>query len=162
MIKPNHLGTCTETSDDQVNHFDVTPWHLSGPIIWRLNRSTVPTNLAGSVDGVLSDSFNTWYGGVFSQGPDTNARAARFDKVNAILWKRLGRSTIGVTYAWFSRSSGEVLEVDTLLNDIHGRSSLIRLIVRPHPMLMTFRTLPLTKSATGLAWMICLMIRTKT
>jgi hypothetical protein len=116
VIKPNHLGTCTETSDDQVNDFAVTPRHLSGPIIWRLNRSTVPTNLAGSVDGVLNASFNTWYGGVFSQGPDTNARAARFDKVNAILWKKLGRTTIGVTYAWFSRSSGEVLEVDTLFN----------------------------------------------
>jgi hypothetical protein len=116
VIKPNHLGTCTSTTDDRVNDFDVTPWHLPGPVTWRLNRSTVPTSLAGSVDGVLNASFNTWYGGVFSQGPDTNARAARFDKVNAILWKKLGRSTIGVTYAWFSRSSGEVLEVDTLFN----------------------------------------------
>ena len=116
VIKPNHLGTCTSTSDDQVNDFAVTRWHLSGPITWRLNRSTVPTSLAGSVDEVLNTSFNTWYGGVFFQGADTNARAARFDKVNSILWKNLGRSTIGVTYAWFSKSSGEVLEVDTLFN----------------------------------------------
>ena len=116
VLKPNHLGSCTSTSDDQANHFDVTPWHLSGPIIWRLNRSTVPKSLAGSVDGILDASFNTWYAGIFSQGPDTNARAARLDKVNAILWRNLSRSTVGVTYAWYSRSSGEVMEVDTLFN----------------------------------------------
>jgi hypothetical protein len=116
VLKPNHLGTCTQTSDDQENHFDVTRWHLSGPIIWRLNRSTVPKSLTGSVDGILDASFNTWYPGIFSQGPDTNARAARLDKVNAILWRNLSRSTVGVTYAWYSRSSGELVEVDTLFN----------------------------------------------
>jgi hypothetical protein len=117
VVKPNHLGTCTPTSDDNVDRFEVTPWRLSGPIIWSLNRSTVPSTIAGSVDGILNQSFDTWSRGVFSQGPDTKARRARFDKVNAILWRRLGRSTVGVTYAWYSRSSGAVLEVDTVFNN---------------------------------------------
>jgi hypothetical protein len=116
VLKPNHLGTCVLTANANVNHFEVTPWHLSGPIVWRLNRSTVPSSVAGNVDSVLNESFNSWYGGIFSQGPDTSARRARFDNVNAILWKRLGRSTLGVTFVWFSRLSGEVLEVDTVFN----------------------------------------------
>jgi hypothetical protein len=116
VVKPNHLGTCVPTANPKVNHFEVTSSYLSGPIVWRLNRSTVPSSVAGSVDSVLNQSFNTWYGGIFSQGPDTRARRARFDNVNAILWKRLGRSTLGVTFVWVSRVSGEVLGVDTLFN----------------------------------------------
>ena len=83
VIKPNHLGTCTETSDDQVNDFAVTPRHLSGPIIWRLNRSTVPTNLAGSVDGVLNASFNTWCPwAIFPNSPDCQSSPDAYDLQN--------------------------------------------------------------------------------
>jgi hypothetical protein len=116
VVKPNHLGTCVPSSNPKVNHFDLTPWHLSGPIVWRLNRSTVPRSVAGSVDGVLNQSFGTWYSGIFSQGPDTRAKRARLDDVNAILWKKLGRSTLGVTFVWFSTDSGELVEVDTVFN----------------------------------------------
>ena len=119
VFKPNHLGTCEQSSNPKVNHFDVTPWHLSGPIVWSLNRSTVPHSVAGSVDSVLNQSFNTWYRNVFSQGPDNRAKRARLDNVNAILWKKMGRSTLGVTSVWFSRDSGEVLEVDTVFNKRH-------------------------------------------
>jgi len=115
-VKPKFLGICEPSSDPNVDHFEVTPWHLSGPIIWSLNRSTVPSSVAGSVDSVLNQSFNTWYGDIFSQGPDTRAKRAKLDNVNAILWKGLGRSTIGVTFVWFSKVSGEVLEVDTVFN----------------------------------------------
>jgi Matrixin len=116
VVKPNHLGTCEPTANPKINHFEVTPWHLSGPIVWSLNRSKVPSSVAGSVDSVLNQSFNTWYSGLFSQGPDTRARRARFDNVNAILWKRRGRSTLGVTFVWSSRVTGEVLEADTVFN----------------------------------------------
>jgi hypothetical protein len=118
-FKPNHLGTCVPSSNPNVNQFELTAWHLSGPIIWRINRSTVPRGVAGSVDSVLNESFNTWYSGIFSQGPDTRAKRARFDNVNAILWKKLSRSTLGVTFVWFIRDTGEVLEVDTVFNKRH-------------------------------------------
>jgi hypothetical protein len=116
VLKPNHLGTCEPSTNPKADHFEVTPWHLSGPIVWSLNRSTVPPSVAGSVDSVLNQSANTWYTGIFSQGPDTSVKRARFDGVNAILWKRRGRSTLGVTFVWFSRATGEVLEADTVFN----------------------------------------------
>src|SRR4030095_16265313 len=111
VIKPNHLGTCATTSNANVDHFEETGWHLDGPIVWHLNRSTVPKNIGGNVDSVLNVSFNTWFSGLFSQGGDTRVKRAKFDNVNAIMWKKLGRSTIGVTFAWFSRTTGEVLEL---------------------------------------------------
>jgi len=116
IVRPNHLGTCEFSANANENHFETTPWHLSGPISWSLNRATVPPSVAGSVDSVLNRSFNTWYGGVFSQGPDTRSKRPKLDNVNAILWKRLGRATLGVTYVWFSRRNGEILEVDTAFN----------------------------------------------
>ena len=119
VLKPNHLGVCAASTNANVNHFETTPWHLSGPITWNLNRSTVPSSVSSSVDSVLNQSFRTWYGGVFFQGPDTRAKRARFDRVNAILWKKMGRSTLGATFVWFSRFSGEVLEVDTIFNKKH-------------------------------------------
>jgi hypothetical protein len=119
VFKPNNLGACVPSSNPKVNHFELTPWYLSGPIVWSLNRSTVPRGVAGGVDSVLNQSFDTWYSNVFSQGPDTRAKRARLDNVNAILWKKLGRSTLGATFVWFSRDSGEVLEVDTVFNKRH-------------------------------------------
>src|SRR5690606_17265046 len=92
-VKPRHLGTCVPSTNPNANHFDVAPWHLAGPTVWSLNRSTVPRSISGSVDSVLNQSFNTWFGGVFSQGPDTRAKRARMDQVNAIMWKKMRRST---------------------------------------------------------------------
>jgi len=119
VVKPSHLGTCTQTANAHVNHFELTDWHLSSPIIWSLNRATVPSSVAGSVDGVLNASFQAWSGIAFFQGSDTRAKRARLDHVNAVLWKRLRRSTIGITYVWYSRSSGAVVEVDTVFNKRH-------------------------------------------
>jgi hypothetical protein len=115
-LRPKDLGTCVATASDNVNHFGETPWQLSGPIVWRLNRSTVPSSVAGSVDSVLNQAADAWYSGIFSQGPDTSAKRAKLDNVNAILWKRLGRGTVGVTFVWFSTLTGEVFEVDTVFN----------------------------------------------
>jgi hypothetical protein len=72
------------------------------------------------VDSVLNQSFKTWYSGMFQQGSDTRARRAKLDEVNAIMWKRLRRSTLGVTFVWYSRVSGEVVEVDTVFNKRHS------------------------------------------
>src|SRR5688572_11907907 len=90
VLKPNHLGTCRPSSNSNVNHFEAAAWHLSGPIVWSLNRKTVPRSVADGVDGVLTDSFNAWYSdSTFTQGSDTRAKRARLDQVNAIMWKRL-------------------------------------------------------------------------
>jgi len=119
VLKPNHLGTCLSSSNSNVNHFELAPWHLPGPIVWSLNRRTVPGSVADGVDGVLTNSFNVWYSdGTFTQGSDTRAKRARLDQVNAIMWKRLPRSTLGATFVWYS-NTGEVMEVDTVFNKRH-------------------------------------------
>ena len=116
VLKPNHLGVCVASTNSNVDHFETAPWQLSGPITWSLNRSTVPSSVSSNVDSVLNQSFRAWYSDIFFQGPDTRAKRAKFDSVNAILWKKMGRSTLGSTFVWFSTLTGEVLEVDTIFN----------------------------------------------
>ncbi len=38
------------------------------------------------------------------------------DGVNAIMWKPLRRTTLGITFVWYSLSSGELVEADTVFN----------------------------------------------
>ena len=116
VVKPKNLGECIPTQDDGANRYAFADWFLSGPIVWQLNRSTVPKTIANGVDGVINVSFDAWYPGIFSQGSDTRAKRAKLDKVNAILWKNMGRSTLGATFVWYARRSGEIVEVDTVFN----------------------------------------------
>lgn len=115
VVEHNHLGTCTPDSTNPTN-FGLTGWHLAGSITWGLNPSTVPASIGNAADGVIQAAFDTWYVNVFRQGPDTSVKAAKFDGINAVLWKRLGASTIAVTYVWYYTASGEVAEVDMLFN----------------------------------------------
>ena len=115
-LKANNLGLCTATDDENVDRYAFTPWFLPAAMTWSLNRATVPRSVAGDVDRVLQASFDTWFSDVFVKGPDTRVKRARLDKTNAILWKKLGRSTLGATFVWYARDTGQVVEVDTVFN----------------------------------------------
>lgn len=120
VVEHNHLGTCTATSDDKINDFGLTGWHLPANITWKLSGSTVPSTVgASAARAAIQSSFDTWSvpaGTSFIDGGSTSAKNTRFDGTNAILWKRLGASTIGVTYVWYYTSTGDVAEVDTAFN----------------------------------------------
>jgi hypothetical protein len=116
VVEPNHLGQCTDDNSNPTT-FGLTGWHLSGPITWSLNPATVPASIGNAASGIIQAAFDTWGSGIFNPGPDApRVKAAKFDGVNVIMWKRLGASSIGVTYVWYYTSSGEVAEVDTLFN----------------------------------------------
>jgi hypothetical protein len=122
IVEHNHLGTCTTTTDPAVTDYEETGWHLpAAGITWKLSVSTVPASVG--VSGALTaiqNSFGAWNnadsGERFSDGGQTNAKNTRLDGTNAIMWKRLGASTIGVTYVWYRTNTGEVVEVDTAFN----------------------------------------------
>jgi hypothetical protein len=117
VVEPNHLGECTSDDSDPTG-FGPTGWHLSGPITWRLNPTTVPASIGNAASGIIQAAFDTWGPNIFGQGEDApRVKAAKLDGVNVIMWKRLSASTIGVTYVWYYTSSGEVAEVDTIFNN---------------------------------------------
>jgi len=122
VVEPSHLGTClpdNPTTPD--TNYGLAGWHLPGPIVWRLNPSSVPGSVGASAARAAIDAaFDAWNGAdpskVFIDGGNTKAKGARFDGVNAILWKRIGASSIAVTYVWYYTATGEVAEVDTIFN----------------------------------------------
>lgn len=122
VVEPAHLGTClpdNPTTPD--TNYGLTGWHLSGSIRWRLNPSTVPSSVGASAARAAIDAaFDAWTAAdaskVFIDGGNTTAKGARFDGVNAILWKRIGASSIAVTYVWYYTATGQVAEVDTIFN----------------------------------------------
>ena len=121
VVEPNHLGTCTETTINSAN-FEKTGWHIpAGGITWKLNESTVPASVgASAARAAIISSFDAWFtadsGKAFHDGGKTTIKATKFDGTNAILWKKLSPSTIGVTYVWSYTTTGEVAEVDTAFN----------------------------------------------
>jgi hypothetical protein len=122
VVEPNHLGTCTTTADDTVVDYGLAGWHLpSVGITWKLNESSVPSSVgASAARAAVTSAFDTWSAAdpqkIFVNGGSTTVKAAKFDGTNAILWKRLSPSTIGVTYVWYYTATGEVAEVDTAFN----------------------------------------------
>jgi len=129
VIEPNHLGTCqpTSSSGDQVNAFEVEPWHLPpGGITWKLSEATVATEVSVfDARTAITAAFNTWSNAdtdgskIFNDGGTTTVKNTRLDGTNAILWKRLRAGVIGETYVWYDTATGEVVEVDTAFNNRH-------------------------------------------
>ena len=121
VVEPNHLGTCTQSTTDSTE-YGLTGWHLPARIItWKLSESTIPAGInASDARTAINNSFTTWSVADqalgFFDGGKTTVKTTRFDGTNAILWKRLSASTIGVTYVWYYTASGEVAEVDTAFN----------------------------------------------
>lgn len=122
VVEPNHLGTCTATASDTVLDYGLAGWHLpTAGITWKLNESTVPADIVASdARTAIRNSFATWSSAdtqkIFIEGVSTKVKTTKFDGTNAILWKRLSPSTIGVTYVWYRTATGEVAEVDTAFN----------------------------------------------
>lgn len=124
VVEPSHLGTCDPITTDSLT-YGLAGWHLSSAgITWKLNESTVPSSVgvANALD-VIAKAFLTWtYADPdkkFFYGGNTGAKGARFDGVNAILWKNTGAGTIAVTYIWYYTATGQVAEVDTIFNKLY-------------------------------------------
>jgi hypothetical protein len=127
---PKHPGkpvasSCSVTVNDQVNHYGLAGWQMpAAGMSYRINYSTKPKNL-GNDDVLLAvaAAFDTWTGAdsnlLFHYDGSTTAKNATFDGVNALLWKRLSRNTIAVTYVWYYTSTGALVESDTMFNSAY-------------------------------------------
>ncbi len=100
-----------------------TSWHLKiGAIPYRLNVKSVPSGVSGSnLNTIVTAGFSQYSQAtgnrvVFSRGADTSVNKSRYDGQNVVAWNRLSQGTLGITYVWYWPSTGEVAEVDTIMN----------------------------------------------
>ncbi|MGH2608964.1 MAG: hypothetical protein ACRDHF_07710 [Tepidiformaceae bacterium] len=120
--EPGHLGTCTPTSNDVINTYELAGWRLPNDgITWVLNPSRVPAtvDLATAI-GALEAAFATWTDAdphkQFFFGGYTTVTRPRLDFVNAVLWGKVSAGAIAVTYIRYYTATGIVADVDTVFN----------------------------------------------
>ena len=119
---PNHLGTCTPTTNDIVNDYGLAGWRLpNGGITWYLNDATVPSSVGASVAAdALSQAFGAWTAAdpqkVFTFGGYTAVKRPRLDFVNAVMWGNISAGAIAITYIRYYTATGIVADVDTVFN----------------------------------------------
>ena len=107
-------------TDQNSNDYGNIGTKLPSNVTYRINPSSTPSSLSSNLNTIVSNSFNVWdtatNGVTFTKGSNTSTSRARFDGQNIIAWGRLSSSTLGATYIWYSTSTGQVREVDTIMN----------------------------------------------
>ncbi len=104
----------------------LTGWHLkNGTMTYRLNVNNVPF-LVGSANfsNIAKNGFDAWVSNSnlngkisFIQGSNTTVSRATYDGQNIITWGRVSASNaIAIAYTWYNQTTGEVAEVDTIMN----------------------------------------------
>lgn len=119
------VDPCTITTSDKVNDWLYAGWQMpSSGVTYKINYGTKPGNLSTSqVSTAITSSFATWTAAdtkqIFKYGGTTTTPTARYDRINAILWKGISSSAIAITYIWYYPSTGQLAEVDTVFNRMY-------------------------------------------
>lgn len=99
-----------------------TPWKLPANFTYNLNPSSVPTSVgSANLPTIASNAFLPWTNAISNKvtvgkGSDTTMTRKAPDGKNIITWGRISASALGVTYIWYYPSTGEAVDVDTILN----------------------------------------------
>ncbi|MDI7278015.1 MAG: hypothetical protein QME94_18705 [Anaerolineae bacterium] len=114
--------TCNVT--DRTSYlYGLTGWKLGTGASYYVNWSTIPGNIsANAAQTAIAASFATWEAESGVQlryaGP-TSATGSKYDGQNVVVWARTRKGAIAITYTWYYASTGQVAEVDTVMNSSH-------------------------------------------
>jgi len=122
QVNRSHLGACTPTTNDQVNAYLLTGWHLTNQgYTYRVNTSTFPASVGASAGlTAIATAFATWNGAdsdkKFQYAGPTSVKTSKLDGTNLIAFGRLQAGVIAVTRVWYYTSTGIVAEADMIFN----------------------------------------------
>ncbi len=96
-----------------------TGWKLPSSWTYYINSGSMPSSINGSLAEIAAQSFKSWTDvanvTISNVGTTTVGRKG-FDGKNIITWGTASGSALAVTYTWYYTSTGEVAEVDTIMN----------------------------------------------
>lgn len=113
---------CSLSDPDSTAVVDSTGWRLSSPWTYNLNPASVPSSVGSSnLATIANSSFGNWSSAsnaqvTFTRGADTTVVRSAYDNKNIIAWGRTNGSALGVTYTRYYSSTGQVVDVDTIMN----------------------------------------------
>lgn len=96
-------------------------WHLPSGYSYNLNLNNLPSLISReNWQTIAVNSFGVWDEKTdkvaISRGKDTTVNRRGYDGKNIVAWGRISSSALGVTYIWYYPATGQVAELDTILN----------------------------------------------
>lgn len=120
--EPTPVPQCIPTSSDPDSSSvdGLTGWKLPQNWTYNLNVDSVPSSVGGAnLPQIAQLAFSEWAGPSainFIQGTNTTANKQAYDGQNIVAWGRTSGSALAVTYTRYYSSTGEVVDVDTIMN----------------------------------------------
>lgn len=97
-------------------------WLLPANWTYNLNPASVPSSVVGSnLPSIAANGFADWAEASgqkvnFIRGADTTIAKSAYDGKNIIAWGRTQGTALGVTYVRYYTSTGQVVDIDTIMN----------------------------------------------
>lgn len=113
---------CDLSDPDSNAVVGATGWKLPSSWTYHLNPSSVPSSVGGTnLPTIVSNGFADWTSAAnnaisFTRGPNTTVARQAYDGRNVVAWGRTSGSALGVTYVRYLTSTGQVVDVDTIMN----------------------------------------------
>lgn len=114
---------CNLADPESNTPISATGWHLSSNWTYNLNPRSVPSSVgSANLVTIAQNGFSDWNLASgnkvnFTRGADTLVTRQAYDGKNIISWGRTSGSALGVTYTRYYSSSGQVVDVDTIMNN---------------------------------------------
>lgn len=122
-VTPNPSLACS-LSDPESSAVDAkTGWKLPSGVLYNLNVNSVPTSVGqGNLSVFSATALSRWASAsngkvLFTRGADTNTDRQANDGKNVITWGRTSGSALAVTYTRYNTATGQVVDVDTIMNN---------------------------------------------
>lgn len=120
---PQEICTSTLAADpDSTSIVAGAGWKLPTTWVYRLNLNNIPTAVgSANLPTIAENAFSQWTGAInnlvaIERGPDTTLNKAQLDGQNIIAWGRTSGTALAVSYVWYNQTTGELIEVDTIMN----------------------------------------------
>ncbi len=113
---------CDLADPDSTATVGAAGWKLPSSWTYQPNPSSVPSSVGGAnLATIAGNGFADWTAAAnnkvtFTQGANTTVARQAYDGKNIIAWGRTSGSALGITYIRYYSSTGQVVDVDTIMN----------------------------------------------
>lgn len=97
-------------------------WKLPASWTYNLNPGSVPSSVgSANLATIAANSFSDWATAANNsvsviRGSNTTVSRQAYDQKNIVAWGRLNGSALGITYIRYYPSTGQVVDIDTIMN----------------------------------------------
>ena len=119
--QPAPSPVCSLADPDSNAVVEPLAWQLPNNWSYNLNLDSAPAAFRASLPTIAGRAFGVWQAAINNQvnfvlGDSTAVNRQAYDLKNIIAWGRTNGSALAVTYTRYASSTGQVVDVDTIMN----------------------------------------------